>query len=343
MKRKQAIAIIIVCAILVFTGLIGVRSARALNELKQKSSESVTQNLEQLMGKSMDTISVPMGDYIGQLDIVGTIQDSDSLSGYSLTESQYNHSLYMKFVNQMMDDPNNKGIFLYVDSPGGTVYHSDELYLKLMEYKEKTGRPIYAYFSNQACSGAYYISMAADKIYCNRNCWTGSIGVIISLLNYEKMLEKVGVSEIDITSGKNKTIGSAAHPMTKEQEAILQSLVDEAYDQFTGIVADGRKLDIKKVKELADGRIYSALQAKDLNLVDEIMGLEETKDAIISSFGDTEPEIFVPSGNTGWKVVFGNLFNIFNKGNLFKQSSEIQAARDWIENDESGVLMYYAK
>ena len=67
----------------------------------------------------------------------------------------------MRFVDQMMDDANNKGIFLYVDSPGGTVYHSDELYLKLMEYKEKTNRPIYAYFANQACSGAYYISMAA--------------------------------------------------------------------------------------------------------------------------------------------------------------------------------------
>ena len=340
MKRKQAIAIIIVCVILVCTGLIGVRSAKVLNDLKQKSSETAQQNLGSLVGKSMDTISVPSGDYIGQLNIVGTIQDSDQITSYALTENQYNHSLYMKFVDQMMEDTNNKGIFLYVDSPGGTVYHSDELYLKLMEYKEKTNRPIYAYFANQACSGAYYISMAADKIYANRNCWTGSIGVIISLMNYEKMLDKVGVAEIDITSGKNKTIGSAAHPMTKEQKEILQSLVDEAYDQFTGIVADGRKMDIKKVKELADGRIYSALQAKESNLVDEIMGFEDTKEAVTASFGDAKPELFVPADNTGWKFIFGNLFNTANK---FKQSSEIQAARDWIEQDESGVLMYYAK
>ena len=128
--------------------------------------------------------------------------------------------------------------------------------------------------------------------------------------------------------------------MTKEQKEILQSLVDEAYDQFTGIVADGRKMDVKKVKELADGRIYSALQAKEINLVDEIMGFEDTKEAVISSFADAKPEIFVPADNKGWKIIFGNLFNTANK---FKQNSEIQAARDWIEQDESGVLMYYAK
>lgn len=340
MKRKQAIAIVIVCAILVCTGLIGVRSAKVLNDLKQKSSDTAKQNLEQMVGKSMDTIAVPDTDYIGQLDIVGTIQGSESLTDYAMTQSQYNHTLYMKFVDQMMEDPNNKGIFLYVDSPGGTVYHSDELYLKLMQYKEKTSRPIYAYFANQACSGAYYISMAADKIYANRNCWTGSIGVIISLMNYEKMLEKVGVSEIDITSGKNKTIGSAAHEMTKEQKAILQSLVDEAYDQFTGIVATGRNMDINQVKELADGRIYSALQAKGANLVDEIMGLEDTKASITATFGESQPEYFVPSDDSGWKFLFGSLFSTANR---FKQNSEIQAARDWIEQDESGVLMYYAK
>jgi protease-4 len=157
---------------------------------------------------------------------------------------------------------NNKGILLYVNSPGGTVYESDEMYLKLLEYKEKTGTPVYAYFASEACSGAYYISMAADEIYANRNTWTGSIGVIISLMNYEGLLKKIGVEEIDITSGKNKTIGSGAHEMTPQQAKILQRLVDEAYDQFTKIVAKGRDMKLEKVQKLGDGRIYSAAQAK---------------------------------------------------------------------------------
>ncbi len=340
MKKKQIIAIALVCFILISTGLVGLRSAMMMNKLRERSTETAQKNLEQIMGIARDKTSLPGEDYIGQIDIVGTIQNSDQAAG-AITGGQYNHSLYLSFIEQMEGDDKNKGIFLYVDSPGGTVYESDELYLRLMEYKEKTGRPIYAYFASQACSGAYYISMAADKIYANRNCWTGSIGVIISLMNYEKMLDKVGVSEIDITSGVNKTIGSGAHEMTEEQEKILQSLVDEAYDQFTAIVADGRKMDAETVKKLADGRIYSAQQARDNKLIDEIMGLEEMKKAVATSVGSEDILFFQPEGDPQWVKLFGNLFG---KGSsLFKTDSDIQAAREWLEQDESGVLMYYAR
>ena len=134
-----------------------------------------------------------------------------------------------------------------------------------MEYKEETGRPIWAYFGSQACSGGYYVAMAADKIYANRNGWTGSIGVIISLLNCEGLYEKLGIEEINVTSGANKSMGSAGEELTEEQREILQSLVDESYDQFVGIVSKGRKMKEDKVRELADGRLYSALQAKENN------------------------------------------------------------------------------
>lgn len=340
MKKKQIIAIVIVCCIVIATGLVGVRSAIMMNDLKEKSTLTAQKNLEQLLGMSGDQIDLPDEEYIGQIDIVGTIQEDDAGAAGMVSGSQYRHSQYLKFIEQMEGDEKNKGIFLYVDSPGGTVYASDEMYLRLMEYKEKTGRPIYAYFASQACSGAYYISMAADKIYANRNCWTGSIGVIISLMNYEKMLDKIGVSEIDITSGKNKTIGSAAHEMTEEQSKILQSLVDEAYDQFTGIVATGRKMDIAQVKKLADGRIYSAQQAKENKLVDEIMGLEEMKEAYAASVGSEGINFFQPAGDSQWMQLFGGLFGL---GKRFGTDSEIQAAKDWIEQDESGVLMYYAR
>ncbi len=337
MKKKQVIAIIIVCAILLATGLVGVNSAIALNRLSEKTSRK---NMSLFMGNSDEQITLPKEDYLGQIDIVGTIQETESITTGAVSEEQYRHSFYLKYIEKMEKDAHNKGIFLYVNSPGGTVYASDELYLRLMEYKEKTGRPIYAYFASEACSGAYYISMAADKIYANRNCWTGSIGVIISLMNYEELMKKIGITSVDITSGKNKTIGSAAHEMTKEQEQILQSLVDEAYDQFTGIVAKGRNMDIKTVKKLADGRIYSALQAKDQGLIDEIMGLEESKEAIGQAVGNKNISFYTPKNKTNWRMMFGDVFSL--AGRLGKQS-DIQAYRDLIEEDESGVLMYYAR
>ncbi len=340
MKRKQIFGILAVCMILVVTGVIGIKTASYKNKLKEDSNKKSLESLESILGKADKQVELPEEDFIGRIDIVGTIQAEDNISGSVTSKNEYRHDFYLDYIDRMEKSDNNKGIFLYVNSPGGTVFESDEMYLKLMEYKEKTGRPVYAYFASEACSGAYYISMAADKIFANRNCWTGSIGVIISLMNYEDLMEKIGVSEIDITSGKNKTIGSGAHEMTKEQEKILQSLVDESYEQFTQIVAKGRSMDIKKVKTLADGRIYSAQQAKEQGLVDDIMGLEESKAAVRTAIGDDDILIHVPEKNTQWQ----NYFNHFlGMAEHFGNQSDIQAARELIENDESGVLMYYAR
>ena len=131
------------------------------------------------------------------INIKGTIQSGNE--GYARVG--YDHNATLAYIDQLMEDETNTGIFLDVDSGGGTVYESDETYLKLMEYKEKTGRPIHAYFNGTACSGAYYISCAADYISANRNCWTGSIGVIVSTTNLSGLYEKLGVEEILITSG----------------------------------------------------------------------------------------------------------------------------------------------
>ena len=152
-------------------------------------------------------------DSFAIINISGTIQASPSspLDSYS-----YDHSRLMSYVDSLMEDEGNHGILLKVNSGGGTVYHSDEMYEKLLEYKEKTGRPIYAYFEQTAASGAYYISCAADYISANRNCWTGSIGVIISYTNISGLYEKLGMEEIIISTGENKGMGSSASPLTDE-------------------------------------------------------------------------------------------------------------------------------
>ena len=211
-------------------------------------------------------------DSFAIITIAGTIQASpDSpVDGYS-----YNHSNLMDYVDELMEDETNYGILLKVNSGGGTVYHSDEFYLKLMEYKEVTGRPIHAYFEQTAASGAYYISCAADYISANRNCWTGSIGVIVSYTNMKGLYDKVGLEEIIISTGENKGMGSSAGTLTDRQRAIYQSLVDESYDVFTDIVAKGRNMDIETVRQLADGRIYSAQQAYENGLIDKVEGWED--------------------------------------------------------------------
>lgn len=224
--------------------------------------------------KTDDGFSSVGNDYIGVLYIEGTIAGE---SGSSLSDSTYSQSWILSRIDDAMDNSKNKGLILYLNTPGGAVYETDEVYLKLQEYRKTTGRPVYAAMGSMAASGGYYIAAAADKIVANRNCWTGSIGVMVgTLYDVSEFLDKYGVNTVTITSGKNKAMGSMTDPMTKEQKAIMQSLVDEAYDQFVDIVAKGRQMNEKKVRKLADGRIYTAKQAKKHGLVDEIGTLEDT-------------------------------------------------------------------
>lgn len=220
-------------------------------------------------------------DYIGTIFVQGTIDESSS--------GTYNHAYLLNAIDAMIDDEDNKGLILYVNTPGGTVYASDELYLKIMEYKELTGRPVYSSMQSQATSGGYYISAASDKIIANRNCWTGSIGVTMgTFVDVSELLEKLGIKTQTITAGDNKAMGSTTEEMSDEQSAIYQSLVDEAYEQFVSIVAEGRGMSVNEVKKLADGRIYSAQQALDNGLIDQIGTYEEAIADMVYSYGLTD-------------------------------------------------------
>ena len=201
-------------------------------------------------------------DYIASLYIEGVIEAENKT---------YNHEWLIDTIRSLEDDEKNKAILLTVDSPGGGVYESDEVYLALCDYTEHTGRPVYAYMTTLAASGGYYISCAAETIYANRNTLTGSIGVIASQsVDMTELLKKLGVKVETITAGKNKNMLNINSPLTDEQRGIMQSIADEAYEQFTAIVAKSRDMKIGDVKKLADGRIYTASQAKKNGLVDEI-------------------------------------------------------------------------
>lgn len=212
------------------------------------------------------------------IDIAGEIAESGST---------YNQAFIEKRITIAQNDPNNVAIMLLINSPGGAVYESDETYLALMDYKEETGRPVYAYCEDYCASGGYYIAAAADEIIANRNSFVGSIGVICGqFVDATELLEKLGIDITTVHSGANKLMGSSYESPTEEQIAIYQELSDEIYDRFVGIVADSRDMSDADVRALADGRIYSAQQGVDNGLIDGIMTQEEFDDHLRELLGD---------------------------------------------------------
>lgn len=219
------------------------------------------------------------GDYIGVLYLEGTITDGMSGDGYDQT-------WILERIQQMTEEKNNRGIMLHVNTPGGSAYATSEVYKALLDYKAATGNPVYVYMGSQATSGGYYVAMAADKIYANPECWTGSIGVVVgTLYDLSGLMEKYGIKATNIVSGANKDMGSTAKPLTDEQLAILQSLVDDSFDRFVQAVVDGRGLSESKVRQLADGRIYTAKQALDGGLIDAIGTLDDALNDMMVSNG----------------------------------------------------------
>lgn len=330
MNKKQIIGLIV--AAVAFICVSG--SSVLINSYSSK----ITKESESLksVALSASEVSIPSEDFIGVVKVEGVIQDTSDSDSIFSSQQGYNHKKTLNYIDKMINSNNNKGIILYVNSPGGGVYEADEVYLKLKQYKEETGRPVWTYMSSQACSGGYYISMASDKIYANRNCWTGSIGVITSIVNVKGLYDKLGIQEVDITSGPNKAMGSPGIEMTDEQKAILQSLVDEAYEQFAGIVAEGRNMDIETVKPIADGRIYSAQQALELGLIDNVDTYDNMQKEMLDFIGK-DVMIYTPSTEEN---VFASLFS---KMEGLKSKSDAQIISDYLEKRGNGGLMYYAK
>ena len=214
---------------------------------------------------------------IAKIVIEGTIEDEGE---------KYSQKWLLGTIKKLEDKDDVIGLILYIDSPGGGVFQSDEVYLAVQHYISKTGKPVFAYFASLAASGGYYIGCSADRIVANRNTLTGSIGVICGrFLDVSEFINKHGIKDEIIHSGRNKTMGHIATPATEEQKAIMQRISDECYEQFVSIVAEARNLPIEKVKELADGRIYTAKQAKECGLIDEIMPFDDMKEYMLKTIG----------------------------------------------------------
>lgn len=217
-------------------------------------------------------ISLFFGDGFGKdkvavVTVKGIIADSKSV---------------IEQIHDAAESSDVKGIVIRINSPGGGVGASQEIYREVSKIKDKK---VVASMGSVAASGGYYIACGAEKIYANPGTLTGSIGVLMEFANFEDILGKIGVKGYVIKSGDYKDIGSPIRPMTDAEKVLLQGVIDNTYKQFVEAVSKGRKLPNDYVKGLADGRVFTGEQAKDLKLIDEIGNLEDAVDGVAKMAG----------------------------------------------------------
>jgi len=193
------------------------------------------------------------GQKVGVVSIEGPILSSENL---------------LSQIVDFREDASIRAIVVRIDSPGGAVGPSQEIHDELK--KAAAVKPVVVSMASVAASGGYYAAVPAHSIYANPGTLTGSIGVIMEFTNVEELLTKIGLRNMVIKSGSHKDLGSSVRPMSEEERQILQSLIDDVHGQFVDAVVAGRGLAPELVEGLADGRIYTGRQAKELGLVDEL-------------------------------------------------------------------------
>jgi len=177
------------------------------------------------------------------------------------------------------EDSNSvKAILLNIDSPGGGVAVSQEIYAELRRLREKKDKTIVAYLSSTGASGAYYVACAANKIVANPGTIVGSIGVIAEWVSYAELLEWAKLKDIVFKTGEFKDTGSPTRPLTDNEKKYFQGLIDDMYVQFVEAVSSGRKLDLQEVRSMADGRVFTGRDAKERKLIDEIGNFQDAID-----------------------------------------------------------------
>ncbi len=215
-------------------------------------------------------------DKVAIIDVEGLLVNAKGGGTFGMGPDTENPvSLFRERLDAAAEDKHVKAVVLRINSPGGAVTASDIMYQDLVNFRQDTHKPVVACMMDVAASGGYYVAMGADRIYAHPTTVTGSIGVIMSLYNATGLCQLLGVKSDPIKSGPNKDLGNPARPMTPEERDILQHMVMSFYDQFVHVVVKGRNLPEERVRALADGRIYTGIEAHKLGLVDQVGYLED--------------------------------------------------------------------
>lgn len=204
----------------------------------------------------------------------------------------YNQDHLLASIDKIAEDDSIQAVLLSIDSPGGGVYATRELYDRFKAKLAERDIPVYVSMGSMAASGGYYLSALGDKIFATEETITGSLGVIMSGYNTRGLLDKLGVEPTVYKSGEMKDILSSNREATEEEKQVIQTYIDEAFQRFVDVIEEGRKMPEEEVRKLADGRIYSGSQAKAKGLVDELGYEEDALAALRADHGLDKAQVF---------------------------------------------------
>ncbi|MEZ7765052.1 signal peptide peptidase SppA [Gemella sp. 27098_8_92] len=260
-KNKRVISLVIVMVLVVFSLINGTLTKSVIQ--KQNTEDSYVQMF--LRSQSVHKLTLVDGnsdETIQKISIEGEI-------GAEMTNT-YSRASVINQIKEAKSNSNVKAILLSVNTPGGGVYETAELYNEL----KNSGKDVYVSMKKQATSGGYYVSMAAKKIFANTETTTGSLGVIMSYVSAQKFLNDHGIKQETIRSGEQKAVGGLTEDLPESTRKIYQEQNKEAYDRFVKAIAQGRSMSEDEIRKLADGRTYTGTQAVENKLIDKI-GTEE--------------------------------------------------------------------
>ncbi|SDN55085.1 signal peptide peptidase SppA [Alkalicoccus daliensis] len=326
MDLKRWIALIAVFAIIAVSAVIGFTTAGTQTEEEGGGFFGMAD--EPVQERTIDA-----GTESGKIAVIrieGVLQDG---AGGGIFSPGYNHQLLLDQLEYAAQDGSVDGVILRVNTPGGGVVESDEIHNRIVELRDDYSKDVYVSMGSQAASGGYYVAAPADQIFANGQTITGSLGVIMQSINFAELAEEWGIEDNTIKSGEFKDIMSATREMTEADEEILQSIVDDAYEQFVDVIEAGRDLSREEVLELADGRIYTGSQAMENGLVDQLGNLDETIDAMRENLGRDADVVEYEQG-----FGIGSFLNM-TADNIFEQR-QVNQLTDWLNKNQGSRLLY---
>ena len=279
-KNKRLISTVIVVVLVVFSLIKG--TITSSNNSKKDDAELNGYLTEFLQEQSVTKLTLKKGnssEVIQKISIDGEINAEMT--------NTYSRGSVLNQIKEAKGNPNVKAILLSVNSPGGGVYETAELYNAL----KNSGKDVYVSMKKIAASGGYYVSTPAKKIFVNTETTTGSLGVIMSYVSAQKFLNDHGIKQETIRSGEQKAVGGLTEDLPESTRKILQEQNKEAYERFVKAIAEGRNLSEDEVKKLADGRTYTGTQAVANKLADKVGTEDELIDLIKEEKGLSNPTV----------------------------------------------------
>lgn len=331
MTAKRWIAILAAATLLIVS--IGIN---ALSFLFTRDLSSIFDDMAN-MGEGYTENIIEAGstkDKIAVLTLDGVIQDTGGSLGFF--SSGYNHQFFMNQLYEIVENKSVKGIVLSVNSPGGGVVESADIYDAIRMIQEERGIPVYVSMGGMAASGGYYVAAPAEKIFVNHETITGSIGVIMESMNFAKLAENFGIEFNTIKTGPYKDIMSGSREMTDDEREMLQEMINDSYDRFVDIIVEGRGMSKEDVLKVADGRILNGRQAIEAGLADEYGKVGDAIEQLKEDYNLQNATVFEYAMNESLTSLFGiKMQSVFGGG-----SEQEMIARIISQYDSAPRMMY---